>query len=279
MATIQQIQNFLRQKRAQGRLSPQEIQQAYHGYFGAESDASMERERIEQQERRDTEAKRQAQWRELQYAKQERDARHAAELKGRLQLAKIAVPDLFQTGGGGGGAQQSTIGSYSPAVDSLGYSGSGFSETGAMDAAEAAARGSIDWSGGKSLFGQDSVASNLAEATIKGAVLGQAPVAAAMSLTNEAIEWGGNILGQIFGARPGDMDMSTIPAATGTQAATQAVTQAADVAAAGINDSYFDFGGFGSDGSGDGIGGTDAESFGAGGGTSAGFGGTGLGGY
>jgi len=105
MATIQQIQNYLRQKRSQGRLSPDEIAQAYRGYFGAESDASLGRAQHELEAKRQAEASAQADRRLQMQAVRDREARHAAEVQGRLQLAKMAVPSLFQAdqGGQGGG--------------------------------------------------------------------------------------------------------------------------------------------------------------------------------
>ena len=116
MTTLQEAQRWLRQKKASGRLSPTEEQQAYQAYFSTEAGNLNDRARIEQQAQRDAVTKSQGAERLAQegrkvalYEQEAKDKADALETQGRLQLAKIAVPDLFMEGGGnGGGAQGET---------------------------------------------------------------------------------------------------------------------------------------------------------------------------
>jgi len=116
MTTLADSQRFLRQKRATGRLSDNEIEQAYKAWYGTEASRAEERAKIELQAKRDQAVKEQGASRLAQSNRQiqmkeraERDRRHATEAQGKLQLLKLAVPDLFMyEGGGRGGAQAGT---------------------------------------------------------------------------------------------------------------------------------------------------------------------------
>jgi len=269
MATIQQIQNYLRQKRSQGRLSPDEIAQAYRGYFGAESDASLGRAQHELEAKRQAEASAQADRRLQMQAVRDREARHAAEVQGRLQLAKMAVPSLFQAdqGGQGGGAQFGTrglLGGYNvQAVSSL--------DDGLSDVFSDPNRGKYS-SVGLHNFGTgvvDSLERAVGVAALPTVVGGpQAGLAAGgMSLAKDAGQgaWKG-----IKNAYARMMDDT--PSSIGEEVDW-------DVFSSGPTQYSFDISGlFGDDGGGAGDSYGVTESFGAGGGTSAGFGGTGLGG-
>jgi len=114
MASIEEIQRFLRQKRATGRYQPHEIESAYKAHFGAESAQATNRAQIDLQAKRDAEAKRQAAFRESAALREEERLEEANKLKGKLQIAKIAMPDLFMyEGGGTAGAQTGTSQAYS----------------------------------------------------------------------------------------------------------------------------------------------------------------------
>jgi len=140
MTTLADTQDFLRQKRAIGRLSPDEMESAYKAYYSSEAGQALNRQelqlRTEQEDRRLALQQNQIDIQERQY----RDNRAAEKIQGRLQIAKVAVPDLFMyKGGDGGGAQTSTTSAIgggdsgttnaTPAVESLSQTVSSYSDT------------------------------------------------------------------------------------------------------------------------------------------------------
>lgn len=109
MSSLQQVQNYLRQKKASGRLSDAEEVNAYKAYFGTEAGMNLKRSQHELDVRRVDITEKQNQQR-IQMAQDEADrAEEANKVQGRMALSKIAVPDLFMYEGGvkdgGGGAQ------------------------------------------------------------------------------------------------------------------------------------------------------------------------------
>jgi len=232
MATLADSQRFLKQKRASGRLSPNEIESAYKAWYSTEAGNLNERARIDDTARRtglqagrdaeskrqagvrdkqagarDAEAKRQAGVREGLLLRAEKAANETAQAQGRLQLAKMAVPDLFMDGAGGGdeGAQGATESTFGPqpnasgesnqAVSSLDNSEGAPSHAPGVLASDVSLFGDMDWSGG--LKGKD-VENTAYNVSRTGVALGKWGEAAKMGIEGLAINYASSIIGQLF---------------------------------------------------------------------------------
>lgn len=211
MSSLADTQAYLRQKRATGRLSPDEIESAYTGFYQNESNQMLANARQDLDSRRVAINESQTQQRIDQSNRQlqiqeraERDARHEAELQGRLQFAKMAVPDLFQAGGDTtGGAQEATSQAVGPGGSSDGSIGTTEQHAPGVPATDVGLLDGVDFSGGKTLSGMAKATVGTKEQNAGIGVIagpkGMGAAAVARGL-KEIVEWGLNVLGDMFGA-------------------------------------------------------------------------------
>jgi len=91
MASLSDVQRFLRQKRATGRLSPGEMQEAYEAYFAAEAGKTLERSKFALDKRRLDVSERQQEDQLDMFREQQEQAEDAAKISGITELGKFGL--------------------------------------------------------------------------------------------------------------------------------------------------------------------------------------------
>lgn len=185
MATLNGVSRYLRQKRATGKpITSTDKTAAWEGYFNSQAATSLDRRNMDLNSQRVNILAGDAALRARNY----QDLQDENEMRGRVELMKFAVPDLFRNGSDGGGSA-SSVGAQGQIGSITGNSQPGRSQPAVKSLSETTTNqqavnptGGLNPSSGWSVG--DSI-TNIGKAGFKGALFGQAPTAMMMAAGNE----------------------------------------------------------------------------------------------